>query len=415
MDLDDMALPVAVAGVRFRNPFYVGSGPTARNIEHLVKAAECGWAGASIKLTFDPAPYVSLEPRYGWFRKEGFFAFSAETRLAFDEGLRLVEEGRQRTRDFIIMANLAYAGEKPGVQGWVDMAKAFESAGAHIIELNMCCPNMSFNVSLSGDRQTAHQTGASLGQNAEALSYIVKEVKRAVGVPVFVKLTPEGGRIGQVAKACFDAGADAVGSAANRLGIPPIDIRNPTKSPYALQEEPSMSCFSGPWIKPLGFRDVYEMRKHAGPSACITASGGLTEMEDVVTAAMCGGDLMCMCTATMLRGFELLPPLMTELRMYMREMGFEEFSDMRDILFNAVKPVTELTVVDGFARKKDATEPCKIAEKCGLCARICPSLAITLDGDLPRIDATKCHACGMCVQVCPRDNFEMVAKERESR
>ena len=68
----DMAMPVEVAGLTFRNPFYVGSGPTSKSIEHLVKADACGWAGASIKLTFDPAPYVSLEPRYGWFEEQGF-------------------------------------------------------------------------------------------------------------------------------------------------------------------------------------------------------------------------------------------------------------------------------------------------------------------------------------------------------
>src|SRR5208282_4724938 len=176
VDRDKMFLPVKVGGVTFRNPFYVGSGPTSKSIDHLVKAAEMGWAGASIKLTFDPAPYVSLEPRYGWWNEQGFLSFSAESRLNVEEGQRLVEEGRRRTpKDFLIMANITYIGDKPGITGWVDMAKRFESAGAHIIELNMCCPNMSYNVAVSGTQQTKHQTGASLGQNAEAIGHIVGE------------------------------------------------------------------------------------------------------------------------------------------------------------------------------------------------------------------------------------------------
>ena len=124
VDLDKMFLPVKVGGLTFRNPFYVGSGPTSKSIDHLVKAAEMGWAGASIKLTFDPAPYVSLEPRYGWFDEQGFLSFSAESRLTVEEGLRLVEEGRRRTKDFLIMANITYIGDKPGITGWVDMAQA---------------------------------------------------------------------------------------------------------------------------------------------------------------------------------------------------------------------------------------------------------------------------------------------------
>jgi len=359
----DMLLPVTVGTVTFRNPFYVGSGPTSKSIEHLVKAAETGWAGASIKLTFDPAPYVSLEPRYGWFEDRGFLSFSAETRLTIDEGLRLVEEGRRRTRDFVIMANITYTGDKPGVQGWVDMARRFESAGAHIIELNMCCPNMSFNVQLSGTHGTAHRTGASLGQDAEAVSYIVREVKRAVSIPVFVKLTPEGGRIAQVAKACFEAGADACGGTANRLGIPPIDIRHPERAPYLLQKEPSMSCLCGPWLRPLAFRDVYEIRKAVGPRHRITAAGGIMTLDDVVTAAMCGADLFCICTGILLKGFELLPPLMRELKAYLREMNYSDLSVVRDRLVQEIKPATELTVTKGYARKKDnyLRGPCQVA------------------------------------------------------
>jgi len=363
VNLNDMVLPVEVGGLTFRNPFYVGSGPTSKAIEHLVKAAEYGWAGASIKLTFDPAPYVSLEPRYGWFEDRGFLSFSAETRLDVEEGLRLIEEGRKRTADFILMANITYIGDKPGVRGWVDMARRFEEAGAHVIELNMCCPNMSYNVTVSGAKKTAHQTGASLGQNAEALSHIVGEVKTAVGIPVFVKLTPEGGRIAEVADACFRAGADAVGGTANRLGVPPIDIRHPTRAPYDLQKEPSMSCLCGPWLRPLAFRDIYEIRKRVGSGPRITAAGGIMELEDVVTAAMCGGDLICICTGVLLKGFELLPPLVAQLKTYMKEMSYTKFSDMRDLLVKEITPATELTVTKGYARKKDdfLRGPCEAA------------------------------------------------------
>ena len=216
--------------------------------------------------------------------------------------MRLVEEGRRRTKDFLIMANITYIGDKPGITGWVDMAKRFEAAGAHIIELNMCCPNMSYNVAVSGTQQTKHQTGASLGQNAEAIAHIVGEVVKGVKIPVFVKLTPEGGRIAQVAKAAYDAGAIAAGGAANRLGIPMVDIYNPRGGMYQLQKEPSMSCMSGPWIRPLAFRDIYEIRKLAGPKPFVTCSGGIMTMQDVVMAAMCGGDLMCICTGILLQG-----------------------------------------------------------------------------------------------------------------
>ena len=363
VDLDKMYLPVKVGGLTFRNPFYVGSGPTTKSVDHLVKAAETGWAGASIKLTFDPEPYVSLEPRYGWFDDQGFLSFSAETRLTVEEGLRLVEEGRRRTRDFLIMANITYVGDKPGVAGWVDMSRRFEAAGAHIIELNMCCPNMSYNVAVSGKEQTAHQTGASLGQNAEAIGHIVGQVVKGVGIPVFVKLTPEGGRIGTVAQAAYAAGAVAVGGAANRLGVPMLDIYNPRGGMYQLQKEPSMSCLSGPWIRPLAFRDIYEIRKLNGRAPKVTGAGGIMTLQDVVMATMCGADLFCVCTGILLKGFELLPPLIAELKTYLAKMGYKELSDARDLLVKEIAPATKLTLRKGYARKKNPLlrGPCQAA------------------------------------------------------
>jgi len=204
--------PVTIGNVRFRNPFYISSGPTTRNIRQLMKAEECGWAGASIKLVIDPAPYINREPRYGWFAQQGIFSFTAEKRLTPDQGLRLVEEGRKKTSELVILANITYAGDKGVEEGWGALAKRFEDAGAHVIELNMCCPNMSFNVEVSGrPHEGGPKTGASLGQDAEAVGHITRVVREMVDIPVFVKLTPEGGKIAQVAYTIEPEGCEDLG------------------------------------------------------------------------------------------------------------------------------------------------------------------------------------------------------------
>lgn len=205
--MEEIRIPVTIGGLTFKNPFYVASGPTTKTVRQLQRIEETGWAAASIKLSIDPAPYINRKPRYGLFQETNALAFTAEKRLTFQEGLTLVRDAKKVLHDLILMANITYAGDK-GVEGWVNMARQFEAAGADIIELNMCCPNMSYNVSLSsgGEACTAQQTGASLGQQAGAVSEIVRAIKREIGIPLFVKLTPEGGQVAQVAAALYEAG-----------------------------------------------------------------------------------------------------------------------------------------------------------------------------------------------------------------
>jgi NADPH-dependent glutamate synthase beta subunit-like oxidoreductase/dihydroorotate dehydrogenase len=364
--VSDPRLAVAIAGLSFRNPFFVASGPTTHSADQIARACELGWAGASIKLTFDPPPYINRVPRYGYFEGagQGFLSFTAERRLAFDEGLELVRQSLPRvSKDFVVMANYSYAGDA-GVEGWVNMARGFVDAGCHALEVNLGCPNMSFNRQLTGDYDASDpKSGASVGMVPELTAEIVKATREAVSVPVFVKLTPEGGQLGSVSKAAYEAGADAVGSNANRLAIPPIDIYNPKQSCYHLQQEVSMSCMSGPWAKPLALRDLFEIRKRNGPDVRAVATGGCETWSDAIEFALFGADLIGICTAILAHGFGIIEGLVEGVLRYMDRMGHERWGDMRGLLVNEVKSAPALTLYPGHARCKDPnlSAPCKAA------------------------------------------------------
>jgi len=358
----DFEIPVTVAGIKFRNPFYVSSGPTTMTVEQLERIERTGWSGASLKLTIDPEPYINRHPRYGYYPRENFLSFTAERRLTLDELLKLIEEGRKRAPGLILWSNITYSGND-GIEGWVRMAKQCESAGVHINELNMCCPNMSFNVELTGEDTGGPKTGASLGQNEQAIAEIVRAVKAETTIPVFVKITPEGGRQAQVAKVVLDAGADGVGGNANRLAIPPINIDEPTKGMYLLQEEVGMACMNGPWLKPLALRDVYEMRRLTGPDAVLTGTGGVTTWEDAAEMIMCGADLIGICTATLVHGFAFMGEFIDGFKRYMKDKGYKNPREMRDILVPAITAAPDLTIYEGNARIKEPylSAPCVCA------------------------------------------------------
>ena len=361
---DKRRLAVTVGGVTFKNPFFLASGPTTHSADQLERGCEEGWAGASIKLTFDPAPYINREPRYTYYDPAGLLAFTAEKRINLDQALELVEESVRRVDDdFVIMANYSYVGDK-WLEGWVNMARAFEQAGTHVLELNMGCPNMSFNLALTGEaHEGGPESGASLGMQPDLVAEIVKATVEAVSIPVFVKLSPEGGRLAESAHAAYQAGAVAVGSNANRLAILPVDVWNPKKAVIHLQEQVSLTCTSGPWCKPLALRDVFEIRKRNGAEVATTATGGVEKWEDAVEMAFYGADLVGICTGVLAHGYGLVRPLLDGLVRYMDKMGYETWGAMRDLLVDEVTSSEDLTLYPGHARIKvpQLAAPCKFA------------------------------------------------------
>ena len=402
-DREDVLLPVEAGGLKLRNPFIVASGPTAKTAEQLVEAETWGWAGACIKLTMDPSPYVNLPPRYRWLAKRGIHIFTAETRLELEEGLRLIEQGRRRTREIVLFANFAYTG-KEGVRGWVRMAKRFEEAGAHALELNLCCPNMSFNVAKSSGASSFPASGASIGTDPAAVGQIVRAVKPSADVPVFAKISPEAGNIADVAAAAFAAGADGVTSVANRLGMPPFDPHDPAGAFYRAQRGMSLGCLSGPVLAPLGMRDVFEIRKRVGGTGCIVGTGGVASAKDAVRFAMCGADLVGICTQTMVRGFAFLPGWIGSVKEFLAEEGLGSWRELRDGLHEHMRPASGLDIVDARTEVNEAA-----CTGCGLCLAIGHCFAISMTGDKKAVvDPARCTACSTCMDVCKVGALRMV-------
>jgi dihydroorotate dehydrogenase len=203
---------------------------------------------------------------------------------------------------------------------------------------------MSFNLQLSAGNNDASKvkTGASLGQNGDAVAEIVRAIKKEISIPLFVKLTPEGGKIAQVATALYAAGADAVGGTSNRMAIPPLDLEHPERAPYHLQDEISMSCHCGSWVKPLALRDTYEIRKVNGPEPKIMMAGGVRNWRDACEMFMCGADLVGICSETLISGYDFIGDLIDGVRDFMDSHGYNNTREMRDLILPHVRSAADV-------------------------------------------------------------------------
>ncbi len=64
-----MDLSITVNGIKFPNPFLLGSGPPGTNARVLAKSFDAGWGGAVAKtVSLESSKVVNVVPRYGKLR-----------------------------------------------------------------------------------------------------------------------------------------------------------------------------------------------------------------------------------------------------------------------------------------------------------------------------------------------------------
>ena len=136
-----------------------------------------------------------------------------------------------------------------------------------IIELNVSCPNV-------------HGGGMSFGTCCESVFEVVKEVKKVITKPLYVKLTPNVTDIVSIARSAVDAGADGLCLINTMLGMR-IDVR--TRRPVIANV---MGGFSGAAVFPVAVRMVYQVSKATGVP--VIGCGGVETARDVIEMMMAG-------------------------------------------------------------------------------------------------------------------------------
>ena len=177
------------------------------------------------------------------------------------------------------------------------------------LELNVSCPH-----AMEG-------CGASIGQDPDLTTQIVKEVKKSVKSPVIVKLTPNVTDIVEIARAAESGGADAL-TLINSLG-PGMRIDLETARPVLANRFGGMS---GPAIKPIALRCVYQV--HQEVPLPIMGVGGIRDYRDVVEFLYAGATCVQIGTAIMYRGLEIFREINNGLLKFMEDKGYLKVEEM---------------------------------------------------------------------------------------
>ena len=167
------------------------------------------------------------------------------------------------------------------------------------LEVNISCPNV-------------HGGGMSFGTNPKMAAEVTRAVKEVTTKPVIMKLSPNVTDIAAIARACEEAGADALSLINTLMGMR-IDLRR--RRPLLANKTGGMS---GSAIFPLAVRMVYQV--YEAVKTPIVGLGGVSCAEDVIEMMLAGATAVQVGAANLTEPFacrdivEQLPETMEKYR-----------------------------------------------------------------------------------------------------
>lgn len=294
------SLKVDLAGVEMENPTMLASGIMGETGGSLLAMAK-GGAGALVTKSIGSVPRQGhknptlVELEYGYMNamglpNPGIEAFNEEMYEASKAGIPIVGS---------VFGSSA--------EEFASLARRMQDYGAEAVELNLSCPH-------------AKGYGMEMGVDPEVVASIIKEVKAAVVIPVFAKLTPNTHKLIDVAKAAEEAGVDAI-VAINTLKAMKIDVdaRRPVLSNL-------YGGLSGPAVRCVGVRCVYEL--YEALKIPVIGVGGIEDWRSALEYMMAGAVAVQIGSGVGRVGPQVFGDICSGMSTYLAENGFRDITQL---------------------------------------------------------------------------------------
>lgn len=291
--MESNLLSTQIAGLNMPNPCMLASGVLGYSAESMLRVIRAG-AGAVVTKS------VGVAPRSGYANptvvqaKSGLINAMGLPNPGIDEYVDEIRYTKTLIHEPLIVSVFGYTAEE-----YATVAKKAAEAGADALELNVSCPHV-------------RQTGSEIGQNPVLLAEVVKSVKAAVKVPVFVKLSPNVTDIIHLASTAVKSGADAL-TAVNTLKAIAIDTE--TAKPILSNVKGGLS---GPAVKPVALRCVYDIHEKI-KDVPIIGCGGISNWRDAVEFFLAGASAVQIGTAIAFEDPEVFQAVNRGIEGYLRK------------------------------------------------------------------------------------------------
>ncbi|MCY1028681.1 dihydroorotate dehydrogenase [Mammaliicoccus sciuri] len=299
-------LNVSLPGLNLKNPIMPASGCFAfgKEFSQFYDLSELG--AIMIKAATQFARYGNEAPRVAETASGMINAIGLQNpgvHHIMEHELKYLEQ-----YDVPIIANVAGSTEEE----YVYVAKHISQASnVHALELNISCPNVK-------------EGGIQFGTVPEVAKELTRKVKAVSEVPVYVKLSPNVTNIVEMAKAIAEY-ADGITMINTLVGLR-IDAK--TGKPIISNV---IGGLSGPAIKPVALRMVYEVSQHV--DIPIIAMGGVRTAQDVIDFISVGADAVAVGTAN----FEnptVCKDIIDELPTLLDKLGVDHITELKGRTYN---------------------------------------------------------------------------------
>jgi dihydroorotate dehydrogenase (NAD+) catalytic subunit len=299
-----MNLKINFSGVTFKNPIVLASGILGVTGSSLAETIRNGCGGVTTKSIWlkehlgHPNPVIIANEEW-MMNAVGLPDGGVEK--AHEE----INSYREKTTAPLIAS---IVGGK--ISEYISIAEKIVDLSPDIIEVNASCPNVE------------DELGKPFACSVNRISDLTKAVKKvSKNIPVSIKLSPNVENIGEIAKSCQNAGADAL-TVVNTFG-PGLAIDINVRKPILANK---VGGVSGPGIFPLALKCVWDCYK--ATKLPIIGTGGITTGEDALQMIMAGANLLGVGSAVYYRGNDVFKKINDEIEGYMAKNGIENLSDL---------------------------------------------------------------------------------------
>jgi dihydroorotate dehydrogenase (fumarate) len=296
-----MDLSTTYLGLELPHPLVSGASPLVDELDTVRRLEDAGAAAITMHSLFEEQ--ITREQVASFHNTESHGDSSAEavTYFASPEAFRLgPEEYLEHLGKVKDAVSVPVIGSLNGytLGGWLEYAKLIEEAGAAALELNIFA------------------LGSNPDESSEQIELrtiqMVEEVRKAVRIPLAVKLSPYYTSLAHFAAKLVGAGADGL-VLFNRFYQPEIDIEE-------LQVIRKVHLSSS---AELPLRIIWLAILSPRVKASLAVTGGVHTIVDVLQSIMAGAHAVQMVSALLQRGPSHLATLRNELSLWLEEHEYQ--------------------------------------------------------------------------------------------